>query len=308
MNRWIVGSWCALPALFVAACGGGIPSGPSGEITQTQAQEFRTTGGETIITLSDSTDTDGIGGEFAGDTARRSASLFESALRLAGAKRSGERTSCTLNKGSTTDSDTDGVRDDSTDTYTCDFGTEGTFTLDGNTKVKDDLVNATTGKFPLGGATVTPTFNLTFSSNTGGTTVSGSINTSGLWNFILAGSTASGRVEITQTINVNAAGQSASGEIGWYLSPWSVTPTDLANPEQAGAVSWTSYFRYKMADVDYTLEGKTTNLVYNRACARGNEPKYNGGHIEWVDGAGNKVKAEFATNCSVTWTYNGAAL
>lgn len=309
MNRWIVWASCAVPALILSACGGGAPSGPSGEITQSQASSFRSTGGDTLVTLT-APDADGVGGLFAGNTGRRAASLLEAGLRTAGVDRGASRTTCTLNKGSTTDADSDGIRDDSTDTYSCNFGSTGTFTLTGNTKVKDDLVDAAKGVFPLGGATVTPSLALEFSESSGGTTVTGSINTSGLWNFLLTGSTATGKVEITESVSVNASGQSASGKLGWYVEPWTVTPTDLANPKDKGSVSWKSYYQYDMGSAgSFTLEGTTTNLVYDSTCAgAGNAANYNGGYIEWVDGAGNKIRVTFATDCSETWTYNGTAI
>ena len=242
------------------------------------------------------------------------ASLFDSGLMTAGSRSQGHRTTCTLNKGSTTDADTDGVRDDSQDTYNCNFGTSGTFTLTGNTTVKDRVVDATTGKFPFGGADVTLGLTLDFSSEEEGVTVSGNLVTEGTWGFAFSGTTGTGIVAITQRFRVNAQGQSAFGELGWWVNPWTITPTDPTpeNWAKSGAASWTSFFRYNMGGVNYTLQGTTKGLEYDEACARagvrGNSKNYNAGSIEWVDGVGNKVAVTFATDCSYSWTYNGAAL
>jgi hypothetical protein len=299
-------------ALVLTGCGGGAPSGPAGEITAQMANSFRTTGGERLIELSNPSKADDIGSTFAGSTGARAASLFDAGLRMAGLPGEGTRTTCTVNKGSQKDDDTDDVRDDSTDTYNCNFGSEGTFTLTGNTKVKDRVVNATTGKFPFGGADVTLGLNLNFSSTSGGTTVTGSVNTEGSWGFVFSGSTGTGTVAITQRFTVQAAGQSASGEVGWWVNPWTITPETptVADWKKKGAASWRSFFRFNVGEANFTLQGTTSNLTYDDACGatRGNSKKYNGGSIEWVDGVGNKVTVTFAPDCSYTWTYNGNPL
>jgi len=311
MNRAILWSWCAVPALMLTACGGGAPSGPSGEISQSQAAGFKSTGGETTLAMSDSSDPGAIGGSLAGAgySGRSVSALLNNALRNVGGQ---GRTSCNIVKGSETNADSDLVRDNSTDTYDCDFTGDSSFTLtlEGNTKVKDDLVNATTGMFPLGGATVTPALTLNITGTGDGGAFSGTIVTAGLWNFLLGTTSATGKLELTQTYNFSAAGQSVNGNIGFYIDPWTVTPTNLAQPFQAGAVSWKSYFVYELRDVAYTLEGTTKDLVYDRNCgmARTNPAKYNGGSISWIDGASNTIKVSFAADCASTWTYNDTAL
>ncbi len=144
MNRAILWSLCAVPALLVTACGGGMPSGPSGEIDATQAATFKSTGGETTLSLSDSSDPGAIGGNLAsGGYSGRVSALTNNAIRNLGGR---GRTDCNVVKGSETDADVDGVQDNSTDTYDCDFSGETSFTLtlDGSTNIKDDLVDATT--------------------------------------------------------------------------------------------------------------------------------------------------------------------
>lgn len=200
---------------------------------------FRTTGGDRLIELSNRSNVDDIGSSFAGNTGARAASRFDAGLRMAGL--AGERTGTTgtVNKGSQKEDDTEDVRDDSTDTYHCNFGLQGTFTLTGNTKVNDRVVNATTGKFPFGGADVTLGLNLNFSSTSGGATVTGSVSTEGSWGFLFSGATGTGTVAITQRFTVQAAGQSASGEVGWWVNPWRITPETptVADWKKKGAAS-----------------------------------------------------------------------
>ena len=281
---------------FLAACGSGTLTEPSGTITSEQASSFTSS---YASQLEGTASIDASGAKTFVQTGAQSNSRRH-LLSLAGisttasAPREDAACSGTVS-GDSTDADSDEINLNQTTTFDCSYTTSfGTGNLSGSFAIvdKDDAA-----VFPLGGGTITVS-DLTNQVNFGEAVIGISVN--GSFDATAATSTISTTNNFKTT--VSAANQEASVT---YQMGSTATPTDMDSPLAGGTVTFSGFIQIEGGDQDFTLQVTATDVTYG-GCSR-DDFKLNTGTVTLVDGSSNTITFTYE-NCTRTAAYNGNSL
>lgn len=112
--------------------------------------------------------------------------------------------------------------------------------------------------------------------------------------------------------DITAAQSSGNGTVGIYTDI-TVTPTDMTAPSDAGAVStFSGFVKYKGSgngqSIDLVLSYVGANLTYVKSGGSCAANGFNAGTLTMTDGAAHHLVATFGSDCTATYTFDGASV
>lgn len=213
----------------------------------------------------------------------------------------------TITAGSTTDADSDGIPDALTQTYNCDFSQEGSeTTITGTVDVKDKDAASKAGGYKY---TVTD-FKFAIEFTAEGMSFSSSGTMNGTMEVTVDGNTFTVEQDSTSTTNSSGIlGQAAVKTTNATKTKTVYEADEDGNedPFDKGTIKSIAGTIHSKSEgtpaFEVTVGVKGADLVKG-SCESG----FESGSVSFIDGNGNETKATFGSDCTVTWTRNGAGI
>ncbi len=217
---------------------------------------------------------------------------------------------CTVTSGAKTDGvDGDGVPASYREEFNC-FGINGTSDLTGFMQMTDydDTKHGVAGGYLF-------EFDITYNDRFGHE------NNFGVWRGTWGVTTSATQISMTSTYSSEAGSIPTADPDN--AERWKVqnnhstvyTPTDMASPWQAGAMTFSGYSRFSgrlysqaqatVYPLDVTFRVESSNLTYDRTACPGSF--FKDGSFTFSDGAGNRFTYTYV-NCVQSRAFNGSAI